>query len=81
MIDQLKTGTKVVGAKQTGRALKEESVRCVFLAGNADPHVTEPIRTLCGEKNVPVEDVTDMKELGRACEIAVGAAVAALLKD
>ena len=79
MLSELKEGAKVVGVKQTQRALNEGTVRLVFLAGDADPRILEPVETLCTEKGVTVERVTHMKELGSACGIAVGSAVAALL--
>ena len=79
MLNELKNGIHVVGAKQTKRAVNEGKSRVVFLADDADPIVTQPMEALCREKNVPVEVVSTMKELGAVCGIAVGAAVAALL--
>ncbi|MEG2096790.1 MAG: ribosomal L7Ae/L30e/S12e/Gadd45 family protein [Pseudoflavonifractor sp.] len=79
MLAELKQGNKVVGVKQTRRALEGGRVRCVFLAEDADPRVTEPIGALCAEKGIPVETAHLMKDLGSACGIAVGSAVAALL--
>lgn len=79
MLSELKDGPKVVGVKQTQRALNDGNVRIVFLANDADPRVTEPVEALCKEKGVAVERVPCMRELGSACGIAVGSAVAALL--
>ena len=79
MLTQLSSGPRVVGAKQVKRALETGSARQVFLASDADPRVTAPLAELCREKNVPVEQVGAMAEIGRACGIAVGSAVAALL--
>lgn len=79
MLTELKNGIHVVGAKQTKRAVNDGKTSVVFLAVDADPRVTEPIEALCKEKNVSVEMVLTMKELGDVCGIAVGAAVAALL--
>lgn len=79
MLDELSRGSKVVGAKQVRRAVEAGTAKAVWLAADADPQVTGPIAALCGEKGVPVAAVSSMKELGRACGIAVGAAVAALL--
>ena len=79
MLTRLKQGPKVVGVKQTKRAINEGKTACVFLADDADPRVTAPVEELCREKYVPVERVPQMKELGSACGIAVGSAVAALL--
>lgn len=77
MLTQLEQGDKVVGAKQTRRALNDGRARAVFLAKDADPALTAPLEELAGEKNVPVIWAEHMRELGRACGIAVGAAVAA----
>ena len=77
MLSKLSESSKVVGAKQTKRALTGGKAVAVYLADDADPRVTEAIRELSEECNVPVYDVPSMKELGRVCGISVGAAVAA----
>ena len=79
MLEELRQGPRVAGVKQTRRAIQDGKVRRVFLARDADPHVTDPIADLCREKDVPVEREAGMKELGSACGIAVGSAAAALL--
>ena len=79
MLTQLKQGAKVVGVKQTRRAIDDGRAARVFLALDADPALTAPVEALCTEKGVPVEKVAQMKELGSACGIDVGSAVAALL--
>ena len=79
MLSELKTASKVTGAKQVTRALKNGSVRLVFLAQDADPRVTDPVALLCQEQGVETEIVPTMTELGAACGIAVGSAVAAIL--
>jgi large subunit ribosomal protein L7A len=80
MLDELKTAPKVIGAKQVGRALRSGQARRVYLADNADPRVTEPIEALCGQSDIPVERVSTMSQLGSACGIAVGSAVAAIVE-
>lgn len=77
MTTELADHSIVVGAKQTRRAVESGKARRVFLAHDADPRVTDPIAALCGEKGIPLERERSMKELGRACGIAVGCAVAA----
>lgn len=71
---------RAVGAKQVGRALRNGAVLRVFLAENADPKVTEPIEILSKNQSIPVEKVSSMSELGKACGIAVGCAVAAIVE-
>ena len=80
MLTELKTGPRVVGAKQTRRALQDGKAFRVYLAEDADPGVTGPIETLCAERGAEVVRVPAMRELGQACGIAVGAAVAALVR-
>lgn len=80
MLTELSTSAKVVGAKQTRRAIESGKAIKVYLAADADPRVTEPIALLAQEKGVAVEQAGSMKELGKACALAVGAAVAATVK-
>lgn len=81
MLTELSTSAaKVVGAKQTRRAIESGKAVKVFLAIDADPRITEPLALLAQEKGVAVEQSGSMKELGKACALAVGAAVAAIVK-
>lgn len=80
MLSKLSQGQKVAGAKQTGRAIAGGLASAVYLAQDADPRVTGAVRVQAQQAGVPVCDVPTMKELGRLCGIAVGAAVAAVLE-
>lgn len=80
MLKELYSGKKVSGAKQSRRALLEGTAQTVYLARDADPALTGPLRALCLERNVPVMDQWSMRELGQAAGIQVGAAVVTLLK-
>lgn len=80
MLTELSTSAKVVGAKQVRRAIESGKAVKVFLASDADPRITGPLALLAREKGVVVEQSGAMKELGKACSLAVGAAVAALVK-
>ena len=80
MFSERKQGAKVVGVKHTRRAVQDGTAAQVFLAEDADPRITQPVEALCAEKGVPVRRSGSMKELGRACGIAVGCAVCALLR-
>ena len=79
MISELNSPNKVVGAKQVRRALNDGRAKKLFVAGDADPRVTQPLAQLAVDKRIAVELVRTMKELGSACGIAVGSAVAALI--
>lgn len=81
MLTNLIHQAKVVGAKQVKRALESGRAVTVYLADDADPRVTEPIAAVCTEKGVTAESGFSMKELGKACGIAVGAAVAAIVTE
>lgn len=76
----LKDSKKVVGTKQTTRALKEDAVEQIFIANDAEEHIVQSIISLSQEKGVEVVFVDTMKDLGKACNIQVKAACVALLK-
>ena len=66
---------RVVGVKQSRKAIREGRARRVYLAGDADPALVEPIAAECAAAGIPVETGRTMAQLGRACGIAVGASV------
>ena len=70
---------RVVGVKQSRKAIRDGRVRRVFLASDADPALTEPIAAECAAAGIPVETGRPMVQLGQACGIAVGASVVAEL--
>jgi len=71
---------RAVGANQTAKAVRRGRARLVVVARDADRKVTEPVVRAAQERGVPVAEVDSMRELGRACGIAVGAAAAAVLE-
>ncbi len=79
MLSELAEHEKVVGVKQVRRALGGGRAKTLYAARDADPALTEPLAALAREKDIPVRWVDSMRALGRACGIAVGAAVAATL--
>lgn len=80
MLEALETGRRVVGAKEVRRAITGGRALQVFLAGDADPALTQPIALLAQEAGLPlVTDVT-RSQLGAVCGIAVGAVAAAVVK-
>ena len=80
MLEELRAADKVVGVKQSRRAVRDALAQQVFLACDADPALTDPIAELCGAAQIPVSREFTMKELGQASGIHVGAAVVTLLK-
>ena len=79
-VELLKQATKrVVGNKQTAKAIQKGTAKTVYIADDADVRVV-PLLDACAEAQVDVEKVATMQELGKACGIHVGAATAAILK-
>ncbi len=76
MISELHTANKAVGLKQSLKKLRSGEAKKAFVARDATPSVTDDIIKICEESFVPAEWVGTMDELGRACGIEVGAAVA-----
>ena len=79
MISELASQEKVIGVKQSRKAIREGRAKRVYLACDADPAITEPVAESCQAAGIPVEMGYTMAQLGRACGIAVGAAVVAVL--
>ena len=80
MLDKLRTEEKVMGVKQSRRAVRDGLAQLVFLACDADPALTDPFAQQCAAADVPVEIRFTMRELGQAAGLQVGAAVATILK-
>ena len=74
MLEELAQAQRVVGAKQTRRALNAGQVKKLFLAKDADPALTAPLAELARSAGIPVEEGATMAQLGEACKIAVAAA-------
>jgi Ribosomal protein HS6-type (S12/L30/L7a) len=80
MVERL-TGKKVIGIKQTSKSLKNGLGKILYVAGDSDEHLINPLVKLAEELSVEIRYVATMKELGRLCGIDVGAAVALILKE
>ncbi len=79
MLNELENELKVVGVKQTRRALASGRAKRLYLAKDADPQLTQPLERQAQEKGVETVWAESMKALGRACGIAVGAACGAVV--
>ncbi|WP_099191121.1 ribosomal L7Ae/L30e/S12e/Gadd45 family protein [Tepidibacter mesophilus] len=79
-LQSLRNEKKVIGTKQASRALKENKAKLVFIAQDAEKHVTKRVEELSKQNNVEIIYVDFMEELGRICNIQVGAAIVAVLK-
>lgn len=72
---------KIVGFKQTKKAVEKNQAKMVYLAKDSDNHIFNPLVELCQQKQVAYHLVDSMLDLGKACEIQVGAAAAAILEE
>ena len=79
MITELASQEKVIGVKQSRKAVREGRAKRVYLACDADPAITEPVAESCRSAGIPVETEHTMAQLGHACRITVGASVVAVL--
>ncbi|MEC9488559.1 MAG: ribosomal L7Ae/L30e/S12e/Gadd45 family protein [Halanaerobium sp.] len=74
------TDKKVVGLRQTLKAIDLEQVEEVYLARDCDSHIFHQVERKAHARGIPVRVIPNMKGLGKACGIEVSAAVAALIK-
>ena len=75
-LESLKTAKKVVGCKQTRRAIQEGRASVLFLADDADPMLALEA-TMQG---IEIVRAPTMTALGRHCGISVSAACAAIVR-
>jgi large subunit ribosomal protein L7A len=70
----------IVGTKQSVKALKNNEVKEIIIAEDAEERITEKVIQTAVEKQVPLAKVSSMKKLGKACGIEVGAAAVAIIQ-
>jgi large subunit ribosomal protein L7A len=80
MLEELKISKKVVGLKQTFKAVKENKAKKVFVALDADQQLTKQIIESCEKNGIAVLFADNMKNLGLACHIEVGCAICAIIE-
>ena len=81
MITELASQDKVIGVKQSRKAIRDGRARRVFVACDADPAITDPVADGCVSAGIPVETEYTMAQLGKACRITVGASVVVVLQE
>ena len=79
MVNRL-DGKKVVGIKQTVKAIKSGDGKVVYIAKDADIKLVQMLEKLSIENSLEIVYVETMKELGKLCGIDVGAATSVILK-
>ncbi len=78
----LKAKNKVVGLKQTLRAVQQDRVRTVYVANDVDEKILWKVKNAVRGKNIELITTRfGQREFGRLCGIDVGASVVALLGD
>ena len=81
MLSELHTAHKVIGVKQSKKAIRDGAAAEVYVALDAERRIVGPIYELCSETGTKVTEITTMAELGDAAGIDVGAAVVTVLRD
>lgn len=77
---KLMQSDRLVGTKQTLKALETGRAEVVYIAEDAEANVTNPVVQRCRALGIEIVYIDSMAALGRACGIDVGAAVACVLK-
>ena len=79
MLHRLKESEKVVGMKQTIKALENNMAQVVYIAEDADERVVRQVIELAKDQGLPVIYVETMIQLGKECNIQVKTATAATI--
>ena len=79
MLHRLEKNSKVVGAKQTLKALQKGSAKVVYVAEDADERVVRQVIELAKDQGLPIIKVETMIQLGKECNIEVKTATAATI--
>lgn len=81
-MQELKSSKKrIVGLKQTVKAIKDNKAKKVYIAKDADEYIKQSVLDVCSQSKVEIVYVDTMKELGEACGIEINASAAALPND
>lgn len=72
---------KVVGTKQTLKALENGEVLSVFIARDAEEKIIVPVLNLCERNAIEPHYIDTMQQLGKMSGIKVKAAVAAITEE
>lgn len=80
MVDRLQ-GNKVVGIKQTTKAIKNGKGHVLYVAKDADDKVINPLIELANGNMVNIVFIETMSQLGKLSGIDVGTAATLILKE
>ena len=81
MSNELSCDNKVVGLKQSTKAIIDGIAKSAYIADGIDAEIKNEFVKLCKAHNVPVSFVTSKTELGDACDIEVAASVAVIINE
>lgn len=70
---------RIVGLKQTVKAINVGTAKKVYLAEDADNFIKQSVLDACKGKNLQIIYIENMKDLGSACGINIGASTAAII--
>lgn len=70
----------IIGAKQTLKAMQNGQISEVFIAADAEQHITQKVASLAEELEIPCQFVDSMMKLGKASGVKVGASIVAIRK-
>jgi len=79
MLENLSTSKKVVGIRESTRAVLEGLAKCAYVARDAEDRVKIPFLEICASNKIEVIWIESMSQLGHACGITLGASVAVIL--
>ncbi|MDR1619458.1 MAG: ribosomal L7Ae/L30e/S12e/Gadd45 family protein [Clostridiales bacterium] len=71
----------IIGSKQVMRAMQEGKLQRVYLANNVDAFLRGKVCEAARAAGVEVTPAPNMKELGQACRIDVGAACVGIPRE
>jgi large subunit ribosomal protein L7A len=72
---------RVVGSKQVIRFAGTSELRKVYIAKDADEQLTDKLRQMCEKYGIEYDMSCTMHQIGSACNIEVGSACAAIIKQ
>ena len=73
--------SRVAGLKQVLRMLESGKAAVVVVADDADDHIRRKVLSQCAAHGVKCVEGPLMAELGAACRLQVGTAVACVIKE
>lgn len=77
---RLQSSNVRIGTKQTIKTVEQGRAAIVFAAQDADPRLVSRIVQLCKQHGVKLTYFDTMQDLGKACGIGVGTAMAVVVE-